>query len=104
MQKHVIHVNLVDLVTSFPTHILLQKLASIQKRTSPLKFDHLAEKSESAVRYLSPSNQGPPEEDGREGPGARPRGREHPELPVELSQGVDAFVSTSSEFVRNSPV
>ena len=43
MQKHV---NLVDLVTSFPTHIFLQNLASIQKRTSPRKFDHLAEKSD----------------------------------------------------------
>ena len=35
MQKHV---NLVDLVKSFPTNIYLQNLASIQKRTSPLKF------------------------------------------------------------------
>ena len=43
MQKHV---NLVDLVKSFPTNIFSQNLASIQKRTSPLKFDHLAEKSE----------------------------------------------------------
>ena len=43
MQKHV---NLVDLVKSFPTHILLQNLASIQKRTSPIKFAHSAEKSE----------------------------------------------------------
>ena len=43
MQKHV---NLVDLVTSFPTHIFLQNLASIQKRTSPRKFDTLAEKSD----------------------------------------------------------
>ena len=43
MQKHV---NLVDLVKSFPTNISLQNLASIKKRTSPLKFDHLAEKSE----------------------------------------------------------
>ena len=32
------HVNLVDLVKSFPTHILLQNLASIQPRTSPVKF------------------------------------------------------------------
>ena len=48
MQKHV---NLVDLVKSFPTNIFLQKLASIHKRTSPLKFAHLAEKSEIAVRY-----------------------------------------------------
>ena len=43
MQKHV---NLVDLVKSFPTNIFLQNLASIQKRTSPIKFAHSAEKSE----------------------------------------------------------
>ena len=43
MQKHV---NLVDLVKSFPTNIYLQNLASIQRRTSPIKFAHLAEKSE----------------------------------------------------------
>ena len=43
MQKHV---NLVDLVKSFPTNILLQNLASIQKRTGPIKFAQLAEKSE----------------------------------------------------------
>ena len=43
MQKHV---HLVDLVKSFPTSIFLQNLASIQKRTSPIKIDHLAEKSE----------------------------------------------------------
>ena len=42
MQKHV---NLVDLVKSFPTNIFLQNLASIQKRTSPIKFAQLAEKS-----------------------------------------------------------
>ena len=42
MQKHV---NLVDLVKSFPTNIFLQNLASIQKRTSPIKFAHFAEKS-----------------------------------------------------------
>ena len=42
MQKHV---NLVDLVKSFPTNIYMQNLASIQKRTSPVKFAHLAEKS-----------------------------------------------------------
>ena len=41
MQKHV---NLVDLVKSFPTNIYLQNLASIQKRTSPVKSAHLAEK------------------------------------------------------------
>ena len=43
MQKHV---NLVDLVKSFPTNTYLQILASIQKNTSPVKFAHLAEKSE----------------------------------------------------------
>ena len=43
MQKHV---NLVDLVKSFPTNIFLQNLASIQKRTSPIKFAHVAEESE----------------------------------------------------------
>ena len=43
MQKHV---NLVDLVKSFPTNIYLQNSASIQRRTSPLKFAHFAEKSE----------------------------------------------------------
>ena len=43
MQKHV---NLVDLVKSFPTNIFLQNLASIQPRTSPIKFAHLADKSE----------------------------------------------------------
>ena len=42
MQKHA---NLVDLVKSFPTTIFLQNLASIQKRMSPVKFAHLAEKS-----------------------------------------------------------
>ena len=42
MQKHV---HLVDLVKSFPTNIYLQNLASIQKRTSSVKFAHLAEKS-----------------------------------------------------------
>ena len=42
MQKHV---NLVDLVKSFPKNIFLQNLASIQKRTSPVKFAYLAEKS-----------------------------------------------------------
>ena len=51
MQKHV---NLVDLVKSFPTNISLQNLASIQKRTSPIKFAHLAEKSEnSSISNLS---------------------------------------------------
>ena len=49
MQKHV---NLVDLVKSFPTNIFLQNLASIQKRTSPIKFAHLnLLKNQRMVRY-----------------------------------------------------
>ena len=47
MQKHV---NLEDLVKSFPTNIFLQNLASLQKRTSPIKFDHLAEKSNIIIK------------------------------------------------------
>ena len=51
MQKHV---NLVDLAKSFPTNTFLQNLVSIQKRTSPKKFDHLAEKSdEGSISNLS---------------------------------------------------
>ena len=37
---------LVDLEKCFPMSIWLQKLASIQRRTSTIKFDHLVEKSE----------------------------------------------------------
>ena len=56
MQKHV---NLVDLVKSFPTNIYLQNLASIQKRTSPVKFAHLAEKSgKGSISNLSTKVQG----------------------------------------------
>ena len=55
MQKHV---NLVDLVKSFPTNIFLQNLASIQKRTSTVKFAHLAEKSENgSISNLSSKDQ-----------------------------------------------
>ena len=51
MQKHV---HLVDLAESFPTNILLQNLASIQKITSPIKFAHLAEESDNgSVSNLS---------------------------------------------------
>ena len=58
MQKHV---NIVDLVKSFPANIFLQNLASIQKRTSPLEFDHLSEKSEQgSISNLSPKVRGPP--------------------------------------------
>ena len=61
MQKHV---NLVDLVKSFPTHILLQILASIQKRTSPIKFANLAEKSENgSISNLSTEVGDPPPRD-----------------------------------------
>ena len=73
MQKQV---NLVDLVKSFPTNIFLQNLASIQKRTSPVKFAHLAEKSrKGSISNLSTK----PEAAGgwREGAGRRlRRGRE----------------------------
>ena len=47
MQKHV---NLEDLVKSFPTNILLQNLASIQKRTSPVKL-LIWLKNQGKVRY-----------------------------------------------------
>ena len=40
------HANPIDLVKSFPTNIILQDLASIRKRASPIEFDHLAEKSD----------------------------------------------------------
>ena len=57
MQKHV---NLVDLVKSFPTNIFLQDLTSIQKSTSPVKFAHLAEKSEKrSISNLSTKAGGP---------------------------------------------
>ena len=57
MQKHV---NLVDLVKSFPTNIYLQNLASIQKRTSHVKFAHLAENSEKgSISNLSTKVAGP---------------------------------------------
>ena len=61
MQKHV---NLVDLGESFPTNIYLQNLASIQRRTSPIKFAHLAEKSENgSISNLSTkaTTDGPPD-------------------------------------------
>ena len=46
--------------------IWLQKSASIQKRTSPLKFDNFAEKSEKdTVSYLSTKASDPPPAAGR---------------------------------------
>ena len=51
MQKHV---NLVDHAKSFRTNIFLQNLASMQKKTSRIKFSHLAEESENgSVSNLS---------------------------------------------------
>ena len=68
MQKRV---NLGDLVKSFPTNIHLQKLASIQKRTSPVKFAHLAEESENgSISNLSTKV--------RAGRGSRAPGRGRP--------------------------
>ena len=65
MQKHV---NLVDLVKSFPTNILLQNLASIQKRTSPVKFAHSAEKSgKGSISNLSTKDYGAPGASRRHG-------------------------------------
>ena len=75
MQKHV---NLVDLVKSFPTNIYLQNLASIQKRTSPVKFAHLAEKSTNgsisnlSTKALPAAGSAPTQEAASRGsPGAR---------------------------------
>ena len=50
MQKYV---NLVDLEKCWKMSIWLEKMALIQPRTSPLKFDHLSEtkKSRSWIRY-----------------------------------------------------
>ena len=72
MQKHYF-VYLVDLVKSFPTNIYLQNLASIQKRTSPVKFAHLAEKSGKgsisnlSTKVLGPLTAGAEEREGAEG-------------------------------------
>ena len=55
MQKNV---NLVDLAKSFPTNIYLQNLASIEKRTSPVKFANLDEKSgKGSISNLSTKKQ-----------------------------------------------
>ena len=68
MQKHV---NLVDLVKSFPTNIYLQNLASIQKRTSPVKYAHLAEKlGKGSISNLSTKA----DPAARQGPGGRHAG------------------------------
>ena len=65
MQKHV---NIVDLVKSSPTNIFLQILASIQRRTSPIKFAHLAEKSENdSISNLSTKDDAAPRFRGGQG-------------------------------------
>ena len=84
MQKYV---NLVDLVKSFPTNIFLQNLASIQKRTNPLKFAHLAEKSEQGSTSNRSTKAGGGEPDaprGRDGAGGLARGRPGGLLPRNL--------------------
>ena len=80
MQKHMDSkvvqklVNLVDLVKSFPTNILLQNLASIQERTSPIKFAHLAEKSQNgSISNLSTKGCAPSRAEAW-GPAAQPLG------------------------------
>ena len=88
MQKHV---NLVDLVKSFPTNIYLQILASIQKRTSLLKFAHLAGKSEKgSISNLSTKV---PRSDHGDLPGAQPHencrsGKAHGEVPGKFAWAV----------------
>ena len=66
----------VDLVKSFPTRIYLQNLASIQKRTSPVKFAHLAEKSgKGSISNLSTKVVAPePREEQRHGAGVGEEG------------------------------
>ena len=72
----------VDLGESFPTHILLQNLASIQPRTSPIKFAHLAEQGSISNLSTKPRTEQAPRDahlplhglravhEGDEGPGA----------------------------------
>ena len=89
------HVNLVDLVKSLPTNIYLQNLASIQKRTSPVKFAHLAEKSGKGSTS-NPSTKVPPGFGGslRVGPppwGWGLRASRLPELPIEDNSTVSFF-------------
>ena len=73
MQKRV---NLVDLGESFPTNIYLQNLASIQKRTSPIQFAHLAEKSEKgSISNLSTKARAPAGGEALHADGQGPRGR-----------------------------
>ena len=60
------HVNLVDFGESFPTNILLQNLALMQKRTSLINFKHLAEKSElGSISNLSTKDRDAADEQAR---------------------------------------
>ena len=71
--------NDVDLVKSFPTNTYLQNLASIQKRTSPIKFAHLAEKSANgSISNLSTKR-------SAGGPRARAPGSAEPAGPARFS-------------------
>ena len=59
VSPHVPFLNLLFEQIAIPTNIYLQNLASIQKRTSPLKFAHLAEKSENgSISNLSTKEDG----------------------------------------------
>ena len=78
MQKHV---NLVDLVKSFPTNIFLQNLASIQKRTSRIKFAHLAEESEKGSISNLSTKAHAPRALARDVPARRGRRGHHRDLP-----------------------
>ena len=89
------HVNLVDLVKSFPTNIFLQNLASIQRRTRPIAFAYLAEKSEngsisnlstrgSAAAAAEGAAGGPAAETG--GAGAPAARRSAPALPHRIAE------------------
>ena len=68
-------VNCVNLGESFQTHIYLQKLASIQKITSSIKFDRLAQKLSGPRR--TPRRLPPHEGVPRPGDGGAEPAREH---------------------------
>ena len=99
MQKHV---NLVDLVKSFPTNIYLQNLASIQKRTSRLKFAHLAGKSEKgSVSNLS--TKAAPRAARRRRSCRRPGGRRRLFRRAAVRGEGKLFFRSSSALARSSP-
>ena len=89
MQKHV---NLVDLVKSFPTNIFLQNLASIQRRTRRIKFAHLAEESENgSVPNLSTKVAG----------SRRRRDDAGPDAPVAGVRAADAALALGQNQIEN---